>query len=179
MRQRLRFVHRETIRVYGGFILYCNTLGKAGACEQRRAFRIDRRRTIWLARGLHRLRKQALALLRGAVILFAFQLFSLLRPDYASLATLPQFALLSSAMWTAGSVVLLTILVSHRPVLRIAERAQPLMRAFGWTLTVAFGALLVGVASDVFAALDIVSGSWTLSAAAAGVLMALAAWICW
>ena len=128
---------------------------------------------------LHRVRNQARVFLPGAVALFGFQIVALFRPAQPSLTALPHFALLSSAMWTAGSVVLLGVLLSHRPVLRISERAQQLIRAFGWTLAFALGALLIGVAGDVFVAVDLLSGSWTLAAAAAGLLIAVAASVCW
>jgi len=139
----------------------------------------DRQTEDFVGARLRRLRAQAVALLPGAVALFAIQVLGLWRPARPSLAVLPHFALLSSAMWTAGSVLLLSILLLQRPVLRIPDRAQQLLRAFAWTLTFALGALLVGVAGDVFVALDIMSGSWTLAAAVASALMALAAWICW
>jgi hypothetical protein len=128
---------------------------------------------------LRRLRSQALVFLPGAVLLFAFQIVVLFRPAPSGLTSLPHFALLSSAMWTAGSVLLLGVLLSHRPVLRISDRAQQLIRAFAWTLAFALGALLVGVAGDVFVAVDLLSGSWTLAAAAAGVLIAFAASVYW
>jgi len=128
---------------------------------------------------LRRVRSQALLFLPGAVALFAFQIVVLLRPAQPSLTALPHFALLSSAMWTAGSVLLLGVLLSHRPVLRISERAQQLIRAFAWTLAFAVAALLVGVAGDIFVAVDLLSGSWTLAIAAAGVLIAFAASIYW
>lgn len=89
---------------------------------------------------VRRLREQALVLLPGVLALFAFQILGLLRPAQASIATLPHFALLSSATWTAGSVLLLGILLSQRPVLRIPEGAQRVMRTFGWMLAVARGA---------------------------------------
>jgi hypothetical protein len=128
---------------------------------------------------LHRVRSQALVFLPGAVLLFAFQIVVLVRPAPPSLTTLPHLALLSSTIWTAGSVLLLAVLLSHRPVLRLSERAQQLIRAFAWTLAFALGALLVGAAGDVFVAVDLLSGSWTLAAVAAGVLIAFAASVYW
>ena len=139
----------------------------------------DRPAEDFVGARLRRLRVQALALLPGAVALFVIQALGLWRPARPSLAVLPHFGLLSSAMWTAGGVLLLSILLLQRPVLRTPERAQQLIRAFTWTLTFALGALLFGVVCDVFVALDIMSGSWTLAAAVASSLMALAAWICW
>jgi hypothetical protein len=116
-------------------------------------------------------RTEALSLLPDSVVLLGFQALGLFRPAPASLATLPHFALLSSPMWTAESVLLLSILVSRRPSPSISQHTQPLVTAFGWTLTFALGALLFGVRGAIFDAVDITSGSWTLSAAVAGVLM--------
>jgi hypothetical protein len=124
-------------------------------------------------------RAQAFSLLPGAVALLAFQVFGLLHPSPASLAALPHFVLLSSTMWAAVSVLLLTYLHSRRTIPRVAQRAEQLVRPFDWTLTFALGALLVGASSDVFVAVHIASGSLTLSAAITGALIALGAWICW
>jgi len=132
-----------------------------------------------VAARLRRIRARALGLLPGALALFGIQILGLLRPARPSLATLPHVALLSSAMWTAGSLLLLGILLTRRAAMPVSESAKPLIQALAWILTVAFGALLVGVASDVFAALDIITGSWALAAATAAALMTLAVWICW
>ena len=132
-----------------------------------------------VAARLRRIRAQAIGLLPGALALFGIQVLGLLRPARPSLATLPHFALLSSAMWTAGSLLLLGILLTRRAAMPVSESAQRLIQALAWMLAFALGALLVGVASDVFAALDIVTGSSALAAAAAAALVAVSVWICW
>ena len=127
---------------------------------------------------MRQLKEQATLVLPAAVAFLGFHVFLLTRVALR-LSLVQQGALFAGVICAAGSVLLLVFVLTRQLVPSTPELGEHQVRSLSWTFAGSIATLLIGASADIVLAVDVVSGSWTIGAVAAALLLATACWICW
>ena len=124
------------------------------------------------------LKEQATLVLPATLAFLGFHVF-LLTCVALRLSLLQQLTLFAGSICAAGSSMLLVFVLTRRLVPSTSEQGEHQVRSLSWTFAVSIATLLIGASADIVLAVDGVSGSWTIGAVTAALLLAIACWICW
>jgi|SRR5579859_4758734 len=131
-----------------------------------------------LAESARRLSQQTALLLPGALALLGVQAYAFTQ-RLSRLDAIQGFVLTAATLWTLVSIIAFFSLLGRIRLARMGTHQQQSLEAIRLRLAGTTSALLVGATADLALALDIITGSWTIAGVAAGVLVAIACWVCW